>query len=470
MATSLPALAALALLPPSRPVLRLAVAAALQVATAAIVAALAAGRLRRPLRRLRRSSEALTAALGREQPARQDADLDELAAGVGRLAADVAEQRAGLLGEKRQLEGVLEAMVEGVLVVDAGRRILQINAALLQMFGLARTPLGRTTLEALRHPGVEEILARAAAARGGAAGVVRLSHPTERHLEVGVAPLEGGMASGAVAVFHDITRLHKLEAVRRDFVANVSHEIRTPVTAIRGYGETLLADGGDAEQRARFAGIIIRHADRLTHLIDDLLVLSSLESADDVLRPERVGAGDLLASVEEAFRLRAADRGVALETGTVEPGIALRADRRLLEQVLGNLVDNALKYTEPGGRVSMEALAAGPLVRFRVRDTGAGIPAADLERVFERFFRVDRGRSRKLGGTGLGLAIVKHIVLLHGGKVRVRSRLGEGSEFTVELPAAGPPGGGAGLLDAPKEPGYVPAATHPDAHLPDILS
>jgi signal transduction histidine kinase len=130
---------------------------------------------------------------------------------------------------------------------------------------------------------------------------------------------------------------------------------------------------------------------------------------------------------------------VALETRPVDAGIALRADRRLLEQVLGNLVDNALKYTEPGGRVIVEAEAAGPLVRFRVRDTGAGIPAADLERVFERFFRVDRGRSRKLGGTGLGLAIVKHIVLLHGGEVGVRSRLGEGSEFTVDLPAAGPP-------------------------------
>jgi two-component system phosphate regulon sensor histidine kinase PhoR len=187
--------------------------------------------------------------------------------------------------------------------------------------------------------------------------------------------------------------------------------------------------------------------------VDDLLALSTLESEGYSLQLAILSAADLLAAVEEAFRPRAAEKGILLEVGAAAPGMTLRGDRKLLDQVLANLVDNALKYTEPGGRVGVRAAREDGHVAFTVEDTGCGIPAHDLGRVFERFFRVDRARSRKLGGTGLGLAIVKHIVLLHGGDVRVQSRVGEGSSFAVLLPLEGPPGAGRppGSENGPEE-------------------
>ncbi len=416
----------------------------LSLLVALALAAYISRRLARPIDQLRRSAEEMSRGdLGRQVRVRTGDELEELAGALNRMSSELARQRAEIVAEKQQLLGVLEGMVEGVLVTDRTGRIVQTNEALQQMFGLSRPPVGRTALEALRNPPLEEILERALRGHERAEGVVRLSHPTERHLEVEVAPLgRNGDARGVVAVFHDVTRLKKLEAVRRDFAANVSHEIRTPVTAIRGYAETLRGTTDSPEERARFAEIIMRHADRLTDLVDDLLALSSLESEGYSPQLARVASEDLLVAVQEVFQPRAAEKGIALEVGLAPPDLALVADRKLLDQVLANLVDNAIKYTEVGGRVSVQAAREGEQVVFRVADTGAGIPAPDLDRVFERFFRVDRARSRKLGGTGLGLAIVKHIVLLHGGEVRVKSRVGEGSEFAVVLPLAGPPGGG----------------------------
>lgn len=420
----------------------------------------------RPVELLRRSAEAIgRGELGHEVRLGTGDELDELAESLNRMSRELAEQRAQIVAEKEQLLGVLEGMLEGVLVTDAKAKVVRANPALQQMFGLARSPVGKTSLEALRNLALEEGLRRTLENGERTDGTLRLSYPVERHLKFGVAPLgSDGHVHGAVAVFDDITRLERLEGVRRDFVANVSHEIRTPVTAIRGYAETLRDAAEGSEERARFAQIIIRHADRLTDLVDDLLVLSSLESAEYSLNRDRVSAADLLAAVEEAFRPRAIERGVSLQVEPAPADLVLTGDRRLLEQVLGNLVDNSIKYTEPGGWVRMSAVQGEPArggpapgeptreepaagrdlapdgsVVFSVADSGSGIPASDLQRVFERFFRVDRGRSRKLGGTGLGLSIVKHIVMLHGGRVAVRSRVGEGSEFTVTLPVQGPP-------------------------------
>ncbi|HEY7462180.1 MAG TPA: ATP-binding protein [Gemmatimonadota bacterium] len=427
----------------------------LSLLVAAALAAYVSRRLTRPIRRLREAAERLSRGeLGHEIRLRTGDEHEELAGAFNRMSSELARQRSEIVAEKEQLQGVLEGMVEGVLVTDRAGRVLQTNAALQQMFGLSRPPVGRTSLEALRSPSLEEILERAIERRERAGGVVRLSHPAERQLEVEVAPLgRDGDAHAVVAVFHDVTRLKKLEGVRRDFAANVSHEIRTPVTAIRGYAETLRAAADSPEERARFAEIIIRHADRLTDLVDDLLALSTLESEGYSLQLAILSAADLLAAVEEAFRPRAAEKGILLEVGAAAPGMTLRGDRKLLDQVLANLVDNALKYTEPGGRVGVRAAREDGHVAFTVEDTGCGIPAHDLGRVFERFFRVDRARSRKLGGTGLGLAIVKHIVLLHGGDVRVQSRVGEGSSFAVLLPLEGPPGAGRppGSENGPEE-------------------
>jgi two-component system phosphate regulon sensor histidine kinase PhoR len=413
----------------------------LSLAVALGLAGLASRRLARPIQLLRHSAEQMShGGLGREVRLPTGDELEELAHALNRMSRDLARQRAEIVEEKEQLVGVLEGMVEGVLVTDRHGRIVQTNGALKQIFGLSRPPVGRTSLEALRSPPLEEILERALERRERAGGVVRLTHPVDRQLEVEVAPLGGDAdGHGVVAVFHDVTRLKKLEAVRRDFVANVSHEIRTPVTAIRGYAETLRGAADDPEERARFAEIIIRHADRLTELVDDLLALSSLESEGYVLQPGPVRASELLLAVEEVFRPRAAEKGIVLEVQPASADLVMRGDRKLLEQVLANLVDNAVKYTEAGGRVTLRAAREDGSAVFRVADTGCGIPAADLERVFERFFRVDRARSRRLGGTGLGLAIVKHIVLLHGGQVRVASRVGEGSEFRVTLPLGGGP-------------------------------
>jgi two-component system phosphate regulon sensor histidine kinase PhoR len=417
-------------------------ALALSLLVALALAAYVSRRLARPIAQLRRSAEEMSqGGLGREVRVRTGDELEDLAGALNRMSSELARQRAEIMGEKQQLLGVLEGMVEGVLVTDGSGRIVQTNEALQQMFGLPRAPVGRTALEALRNPPLEEILERALRGRQRAGGAVRLSHPVERHLEVEAAPLgRNGDVGGVVAVFHDVTRLKKLEAVRRDFAANVSHEIRTPVTAIRGYAETLRGTTDSSEERARFAEIIMRHADRLTDLVDDLLALSSLESEGYSPQLIRVAAADLLAAVQEVFQPRAAEKGIVLEVGPAPADLTLVGDRKLLDQVLANLVDNAIKYTEAGGRVVVQAAREGEQAVFSVADTGAGIPAQDLDRVFERFFRVDRARSRKLGGTGLGLAIVKHIVLLHGGEVRVKSRVGEGSEFAVVLPRGGPAG------------------------------
>jgi two-component system phosphate regulon sensor histidine kinase PhoR len=392
--------------------------------------------LTRPIRDLRRAADALARGeLGREIRLGTGDELEELAGDFNRMSRELARSRDATVAERDRLAAVLDAMVEGVLVVDAAGRILQANPAFDRLFGLARTPVGRTTLESLRNPAVEDVL-HAALSRGErGAGFVRLARPVERTLEVAAAPLGAPARTGAVAVFHEVTRLERLEALRRDFVAGVTHEIRTPVTAIRGWAETLRDAGEDPAERARFADVIVRQADRLARLVDDLLILSSVESGGYRLRPERLPAGDLLRAALEAFEPRAREAGIALTVSS--PEAAVLGDRRLLDQAIANLVDNALRHTERGGRVELRAEASGEdRVRIAVRDTGCGIPPEDLDRVFERFFRVDRARGRRAGGAGLGLALVKHVAAVHGGRVEVRSRVGEGSEFALVLPAA----------------------------------
>jgi two-component system phosphate regulon sensor histidine kinase PhoR len=261
---------------------------------------------------------------------------------------------------------------------------------------------------------------------------------------VRTGPLRARGAASAVLVFNDVTDLRRLEAVRRDLVANVSHELRTPLTAIRGYAETL-QDGAlkDPERAAEFIAIIHRHAERLSRLLDDLLELSRLEAGSRPLKREPVTLGPVVGRALDLVRPKAETRQVLLQVELSErwgkDGPELVGDTEALEQVLVNLVDNAVKYTPPGGRVR---LALGPsagdggTVRVTVSDTGVGIERAQLPRVFERFYRVDSGRSRDTGGTGLGLAIVKHLTQAMGGRVGVESEIGKGSTFWLELPLA----------------------------------
>jgi len=255
---------------------------------------------------------------------------------------------------------------------------------------------------------------------------------------------DDGAPFGFVLVLHDVSELRRLETVRRDFVANVSHEIRTPLTAIKGYAETLLGPAGDERDTAlRFLEIIDRHARRLGRLIDDLLALSDLEFGRTPLRRQACALGPAIDDVIQMLAEPAAQGGLSV-TSTVAPGTPLAwVDGDRLRQVLTNLLDNALKYTPAGGRVHVDAgpatLEGAPAIELRVSDTGIGVPSQDLPRLTERFFRVDKARSRELGGTGLGLAIVKHIVQAHGGRLAIESTFGQGTTVHVTLPAAPDP-------------------------------
>jgi two-component system, OmpR family, phosphate regulon sensor histidine kinase PhoR len=272
---------------------------------------------------------------------------------------------------------------------------------------------------------------------------LRLSTPVERVLEVHAAPLRlAGDEVGAVMVLHDVTELRRLERVRTEFVANVSHELRTPLTAIHGYLETLLGGALEEPEHARkFLEIAFRHTERLGRLVSDLTDLSNIELGKVSLRLEATPLDEVVDSVLTMIRPRADSGEVALSVDLPGDLPPVRADRDRLAQILINLVDNGVKYTPVGGRVAVGARRVSPvLVEVGVTDTGVGIPPADLPRVTERFYRVDRARSRELGGTGLGLAIVKHLVLAHGGELAIESQPGRGTVVRFSLPVARPLG------------------------------
>jgi signal transduction histidine kinase len=239
----------------------------------------------------------------------------------------------------------------------------------------------------------------------------------------------------SLVLSRDITRFEKLETMRREFVANVSHELRTPLASIQGFVETLQDDSLEPSQRKQYLEVVTRNAERLRALIEDLLELSTIERGRLRLEPAPLDLGPLLESMLRDWRPRLRERQLEVSLGPL-PDARAFADPHAVEQVLTNLLDNAVKYTEPGGRIDIQVEPAGPKLRVRVRDTGIGIPAGDLGRIFERFYRVDKARSRALGGTGLGLAIVKHLVQGMGGDISVQSRLGEGSSFSFTLPRA----------------------------------
>ncbi|MBI5769067.1 MAG: PAS domain-containing protein [Verrucomicrobia bacterium] len=338
-----------------------------------------------------------------------------------------------------RMEAMLDSMIEGLIVLDARGRITLVNRAAERIFGFSRMMAGGTLLEAIRHHEVAALAARVNAEGSVVQHELRLESPAARVLQISAVALHDAndAPAGAVLVAHDVTQLRELEGVRQDFVANVSYELRTPLSLIKSAAETLI-DGGKDDPAAltRFLEIIDKHANRLTLLIDDLLLLARLDSGRIELRFEAVPLRAAVQDTVDDYQLKAAARGVVLENA-VPPGLAARADAERLRQVLSNLVDNAIKYGRENGRVTVSgrALDAGR-VELCVRDDGPGIPPEAKVRVFERFFRVDKARSREQGGTGLGLAIVKNVVQAHGGEVRVESAPGEGTVFFLTLPAA----------------------------------
>lgn len=346
-------------------------------------------------------------------------------------------QVAGVEAQTRQ-DALFNSMIEGVLVLDEQNRVRFANRAFAEMFMTNGVLRGKTLLEAVRLVEVAEILERARVEGRVIDHETQLPGTPPRWLQINAAVLTDALRRkfGTIMVFHDLTRLKQLERQREDFVANVSHELRTPLSLIKGYVETLLDGAKDnPEVAGRFLKIIERNASRLDLLIQDLLTISALESGQMLLDLQPVPLHALADKVLNYLQARAESRGVTLVNAL--PDFTAQADANRLDQVMANLVDNAIKYGRAGGTVTVGGRqpAAGRLEIF-VRDDGPGIPAEALPRVFERFYRVDKARSRDQGGTGLGLSIVKHIVQAHGGEVRAESELGKGTTFYFTLPDA----------------------------------
>jgi two-component system phosphate regulon sensor histidine kinase PhoR len=371
--------------------------------------------------------------LGALAPEGSDDEIGRLAAALNRMSAELRERLDALADERDQREHILAHMSDGVALLDGDARFVHCNHSLAAILGAPRPAAPGTALsEYVRVPELGELLQRARAERRLVDADLRLWTPDARFLRATATPLDPE-AGGVLLVVHDLTAAETVNRMRQDFVANVSHELRTPLTSLRGYAETLL-DGGldDAASREGFVRIIRDQAERLQALVDDLLSLAELERPEAQARRERFDLRELLARHVAAAR-DGADRAglvLALEDG---PPLEVVADRARMEQVIANLLDNALKYTERG-RIDVRAGGEGATAWCEVADTGPGIPAEDLPRIFERFYRVDKARSRDKGGTGLGLSIVKHVLSLHGGEVSASSTVGQGSTFRFELP------------------------------------
>ncbi|MDO9693196.1 MAG: ATP-binding protein [Candidatus Latescibacteria bacterium] len=401
-------------------------------------------RLSRPLEQLRRSAELYAAGdLEHRLPPAETSEIDQLAEAMNAMAAQLDERIRAAERQRDELEAVFAGMVEGVLLIDARQRIVSLNQAGADLLGVPREgAAGRTVPEALRHAALQRFIERTAGEAAAAACEADLELPGTDggtvHLRVhGVRLERPGEPPRTLVVMHDVTRMRKLENVRQEFVANVSHELKTPVTSIKGFVETLRDGALDHPADARrFLDIVARQADRLQAIIEDLLCLSRLEQGTGQTSREMgvYPVAGVLAAAVQTCQPHADARG-ALLVVTCEPGLRAHLDPPLLEQALVNLIENAIKYNEEGTRVTVSAREDGDVVRIVVADDGRGIEARHLPRLFERFYREDRARSRQEGGTGLGLAIVKHIALFHGGEVDVRSTPGGGSEFTLTLPS-----------------------------------
>jgi two-component system phosphate regulon sensor histidine kinase PhoR len=399
-----------------------------------------ARRQSRPFEQVAEAAQRL--AQGNETERLPKSDVQELARlseSLNHLAEELEERGHTIGRQGHELEAVLASMVEGVLAVDCDERVISINRAAARLVGGQVSDItGRSLQEVVRNSELRRLSAQAVSGGRSAEDDVVLRGEQDRVLQVCATPLRDiqGRSIGAVLVLHDVTHFRHLENIRRDFVANVSHELKTPIASIKGFVETLL-DGAleNREDATRFLRIVAKQADRLNQIIEDLLSLAKIEESEEKgnvpLEPGPVK--EILEAAINDCQALAAERDIRVEISCDEDVVA-NINAHLLEQAVVNLLDNAIKYSEPGGEVLITARALPSEVVISVTDHGCGIDRDHLPRLFERFYRVDKARSRKLGGTGLGLAIVKHIVQAHGGKVSVQSKPGTGSTFTLQLP------------------------------------
>jgi two-component system, OmpR family, phosphate regulon sensor histidine kinase PhoR len=366
--------------------------------------------------------------------------LEALAVSLNATAARLDRTIRTLTEERNLSSAILASMVEGVAVVNSSERLLFANTGFAEILGLDVPPQsGSALVEVVRQ--TELLEAVRAVVKGEPRVETEIVTGTLRQhfFAVTVASVRAADTLGAVIVLHDITELRKLERVRRDFVANVSHEFKTPLTAIQGFAETLLGGAiDDPQNRLRFLEIILEHSRRLARLTDDLLKLSKMDADKLELEIRRLSVAQFVESCIETTQRTAAEKDLRVSVNLQQPLPDIAADRRRLAEVLQNLLDNAMQYTPAGGQIMVGASANGAEVTITVSDTGIGIPRADQSRIFERFYRVDVARSREVGGTGLGLSISKHLVEAHGGRIWVESEVGQGSEFHFTVPIFDP--------------------------------
>jgi two-component system phosphate regulon sensor histidine kinase PhoR len=366
--------------------------------------------------------------------------LDALAISMNKTAARLDRTIRTLTEERNLSSAILGSMVEGVAVVNASERLLFSNRGFGEILDLDVPPQsGSALVEVVRQTELIEAVREVLKGEPRVETEIVTGTLRQHFFAVTVASVSAAETSGAVIVLHDITELRKLERVRRDFVANVSHEFKTPLTAIQGFTETLLAGAiDDPQNRIRFLEIILEHSRRLARLTDDLLKLSKMDADRLELEIRRLSVSQFVESCIETTQRPAAEKNLRISVNLPQRLPDIAADRRRLAEVLQNLLDNAMQYTPAGGQIKVSASADGAEVTFTVSDTGIGIPRADQSRIFERFYRVDVARSREVGGTGLGLSIAKHLVEVHGGRIWVESEVGQGSQFHFTVPIFGP--------------------------------
>ena len=406
----------------------------------AVLSLIISRRLSRPIQDLKRG--ALRFAQGdltRKLPIPDADELGSLAEALNHMADQLEDRINSLMRQGKEHEAILSSMVEGVLAADTEGRLISLNRAGAQMLGVSPQAVQKVNIqEVVKDLDLRWFVTRTLSSKESIEGEVTLKNNGQRVFQAHGTSLRDseGMVLGTLIVFHDITHLRRLERARRDFVANVSHELKTPITSIKGFVETLLAGAlKEPENAENFLRIIAQQTDRLNAIIDDLLSLSRIEQdaerGEIFLTPEKIKG--VLQGAIHVCEAKAASKNIAVHLSCPDE-LRSSLNAPLLEQAVVNLIDNAIKFSGPGSVVQVEGEKAGAEVVVRVKDYGCGIPEEHLPRIFERFYRVDASRSRKIGGTGLGLAIVKHIAQAHGGRVTVESTPGQGSTFSIIIP------------------------------------
>jgi len=394
----------------------------------------------RPLAEMARIARAMAKGDFSRKPSIYSRDeIGDLATALSYMSDEIKGKIEHIRQEGVKLDAVLSSMFEGIMVVDEKGRILLMNPSLRKLFFVDSMPEMKSPVEAIRNPQIQDMVDKIIKDKQKLISEeIAVSQPEEKTLRINAVPImRNNVLEGAVLVFHDITELRKLERVRQDFVANVSHELRTPISSIKGYSETLLEGAIEDKDNVReFISIIYQDSNRLANLIDDLLDLSKIESGKMKMTFAPLDIQPILKRCLGVLEKTIKDKKLSVAINIPDGISKVMVDDKRLAQVFLNLLDNAVKYSGDGGSIKVNASSNGDFVQIDITDTGMGIPEKDLPRIFERFYRVDKARSRELGGTGLGLSIVKHIVLSHGGQVWVKSELGLGSTFSFTIPHA----------------------------------